>query len=272
MELRELLARARYELIPLKNARAQAEFLPPGAAVSVTASPAHGMEATLALSEWLRERKFDTMPHFSARLIRDRAHLVDLLQRARAADLTKVFVVGGDPGAGEGLRDGLTLLRAMNDIGHPFSAIGVPAYPEGHPAIPDDVLLHALRQKASFAHSMTTQMSFEPAALSAWITRTRAAGISLPVYLGVPGAIELRKLVTVAARIGVAGAARYAAKNRQLLRALLVPGAFTPEPLLRELAPAIAAPEAAIAGLHLFTFNQVQETAAWVRRMQQQLG
>ena len=37
-----------FELVPLKNALDQAEFLPAGATVSVTASPAKGIEATVA--------------------------------------------------------------------------------------------------------------------------------------------------------------------------------------------------------------------------------
>ena len=40
-----------FELVPLKNALDQSEFLPPGATVSVTASPAKGIEATVALCE-----------------------------------------------------------------------------------------------------------------------------------------------------------------------------------------------------------------------------
>jgi methylenetetrahydrofolate reductase (NADPH) len=269
--LRRLLTQVRYELIPLKDAQARAHLLPAQASVSVTASPAHGMEATLALAEWLQARAHRAMPHLSARLIRDRAHLSDLLQRARQTGITQAFVVGGDPGPTEGLRDGVTLLRAMHEIGHPFQHIGVPAYPEGHPAISGEVLLDALRAKSTFAHSMTTQMSFDAEAVSSWIVRTRGSGITLPLYLGVPGVLEPHRLVSIAGRIGVAGSARFLTKNRGLVRALLRPRAFTPESLLASLAPAIAAPEAAIAGLHLFTFNQVAPTVAWIRQAVERL-
>ena len=50
-------------------------FLPAGATVSVTASPAKGIEATVALCEQLQARGFRAVPHLSARMIRDRAHL-----------------------------------------------------------------------------------------------------------------------------------------------------------------------------------------------------
>ena len=74
-----------FELVPLKNALDQADFLPAGATVSVTASPAKGIEATVALCEQLQARGFRAVPHLSARMIRDRAHLVraDRLARGR---------------------------------------------------------------------------------------------------------------------------------------------------------------------------------------------
>jgi methylenetetrahydrofolate reductase (NADPH) len=265
--LRSLVAHAKYELIPLKNAQAKAEALPAGSTVTVTASPTHGIEATLTLAEWLAARGHAVIPHLSAHMIRDRTHLADLLARARAAGLRQAFVVGGDAKAHTEMGDGLGLLRAMQEAGHPFERIGVPAYPEGHADIANDVLLRALKEKQPFAQSMTTQMSFNPDAVSAWIVRMRAEGVRLSLHLGVPGVTELTKLMTIAAKIGVADSARYLKKNRQMVGHLMNPGSFGPDAFLEALAPAIADPAANVGGLHLFTFNQVEETAAWQQRM-----
>ena len=46
--LARILTSPTFELVPLKNALDQAAFLPAGATVSVTASPAKGIEATVA--------------------------------------------------------------------------------------------------------------------------------------------------------------------------------------------------------------------------------
>lgn len=265
--LLRLVQHARYEVIPLSSARDKAAALPPGSTVTVTASPTHGIEATLALAEWLAARGHAVVPHLSAHMIRDRAHLADLLGRARAAGLREVFVVGGDARQHTEFRDGLALLQAMEEMGHPFERIGVPAYPEGHPDIPNDTLVRALTAKQPYAHSMTTQMSFNPEAVSAWIGRIRAEGVRLTVHLGVPGVTELSKLLTIAARIGVADSARYLKKNRQMLGHLIRPGSFGPDAFLLALADTIADPVADVAGLHLFTFNHVEETATWQRRM-----
>ena len=74
-----LLASPTFELLPLKNALDQAAHLPAGATVSVTASPAKGIEATVGLCEALQGRGFRAVPHLSARMVRDRAHLADLV-------------------------------------------------------------------------------------------------------------------------------------------------------------------------------------------------
>src|SRR4051812_25356718 len=127
--LTRLVSTAKYELIPLDAILAKAEALPEGAAVTVTASPSHGIEATFELAEKLSARGHDVTPHLSAHMIRDREHLKELLGRARAASITKAFVVGGDARDKGEFHDGVMLLKAIDEVGHPFTEIGVPSYP-----------------------------------------------------------------------------------------------------------------------------------------------
>jgi methylenetetrahydrofolate reductase (NADPH) len=260
--LARLVAGARFEL----NALEQAEALPPGAPTSVTASPSRGIEATIELAAALARRGHPSAPHLSAHMIRDRAHLAELLAACREAGISEAFIVGGDAKEAGAFADGLALLRAIRELESPFERLGVPGYPQGHPQIPEDVLHGALLAKAPLASWVTTQMCFDPAAIAAWIGRIRAAGVGLEVHLGLPGAVELGKLLTVSARIGLADAARYLRKNRSVL-GRLARGAFGPDGLLEALAPTIADPVAGVGGLHLFTFNQVASAATWQRAM-----
>jgi len=269
--LAQLVTNPIYELVPLASARDHAAALPAGAPVTVTTSARLGLDATLALSEWLSSRGHDVAPHVAARLIRDRWHAVDLLARMRAARLHKVFVVGGDGAPIGEVADGLSLLRIFEEVGHSFNEIGVPAYPEGHTQIPDDVLMRDLREKQRYAQAMTTQMSFNADAVARWITRIRGDGITLPIQLGVPGALELGKLMAMSARIGVADSARYLLKQRSLLGHLVQRRSFNADAFLQDLVPALAAPGADVRGLHLFTMNQVEPTVVWQRRMLREL-
>lgn len=270
--LTAVVRNAKFELIPLKQVQEQAEALPAAATVTVTASPNKGMEATLDLAEWLAARGHDVIPHFSARLMRDRAQLTELIARAREAGMRKLFVVGGDGDPVGDFPDGLALLRALHDVGHHFEEIGVPSYPEGHVNIADDVLMRVLKEKQQYSNVTATQMSFNPGAVADWIARIRREGVTLPIYLGVAGVVELTKLLTIAARIGVADSARYLTKQRHLIGRLAAQGSFGPDAFLKSLAPAVVDPASKVHGLHVFTFNQVKTTAAWQRRMLEELA
>jgi methylenetetrahydrofolate reductase (NADPH) len=261
-----------YELIPLPNARDRAAALTGVASITVTTSVRLGLDATLGLAKWLSTRGHDVSPHIAARLIRDRAHLVDVLARMRAAGLRKVFVVGGDGDPVGQVADGLSLLRLLDELGHPFDEIGVPAYPEGHPKIPDAALMRDLREKQRYARAMTTQMSFNVDAVARWIQRIRSEGITLPIHLGIPGALEIGKLVAVAARIGVADSARYLMKQRSLLGRFVQRRPLGADRFLRGLAPTLAEPGIDVRALHVFTMNQVEQTVAWRGRMLTDLG
>jgi methylenetetrahydrofolate reductase (NADPH) len=264
--LARVLRAPTFELIPLRNALDQAALLPAGSTVSVTASPGKGMEATVTLCERLGAVGFRAVPHISARMIRDRSHLVDLLARLDGAGIDRAFVVGGDAKEPGAYPDGLALLREMAEIGHPLAEIGIPGYPQGHPFIADGPLLDALRAKAPFASYVTTQLCFDPAAIGRWIAACSAEGITLPVHVGVPGPAEPQKLLTIAARIGVADTHRYLVKNVRFVTRLVRSGGFyRPDGLLEGLAPSLADPAIGISGLHLYTFNAVDAMERWRR-------
>jgi methylenetetrahydrofolate reductase (NADPH) len=269
--LRDLVAAPKFEIIPLLNAIRHADELPPGATVTVTSSPSHGIEATVELAEKLAALGHDVIPHLSAHMIWTRTHLEDLVARLTAGGFRRVFVVGGDAKDHGEFHDGLMLLRALDELGRPFDEVGVPSYPEGHPRIPDGRLLEVLKEKQRYASYTATQMSFNPAAIAAWTVRMREAGVTLPVHLGIPGVTEVAKLMRIAARIGVADSARYLRKNRRLL-GHLIRGRFGPDELLEELGATLADPAADVRALHVFTFNQVTQTVAWQRDMLDTLG
>jgi methylenetetrahydrofolate reductase (NADPH) len=258
-----------FELIPLKNVREQAAALPAGATVSVTASPAKGIEATVELAIELEAGGLRAIPHLSARMIRDRAHLATLLSRLRDAGIDRAFVVGGDADEPGEFLDGLSLLRAMADLGQLPKELGCPCYPQGHPDIPADALSRALSDKAPFVHYMTTQLCFDPRAIETFIADRRGEGIDLPVKLGIPGVAEIPKLMSISARIGVKDASKFVVRNYRFVGQLLKSGGiYKPTTLLRDLAPTIADPGAGVVGLHVYTFNNVHATDAWRRELE----
>ena len=112
----DLLRNSRFELLPLDGIEEQVlEHLATDTKVTVTASPRKGLEATLELSERLSNAGYPVVPHLSARLVRDRAHLEEVLARLSAAGIRELFVPAGDatePGEFQGAAD---LLEAMGE-------------------------------------------------------------------------------------------------------------------------------------------------------------
>jgi methylenetetrahydrofolate reductase (NADPH) len=262
--LADLLRAPTFELIPLRDAMDRAAHLPAGATVSITASPTKGLEATVDLACRLQLAGFVAVPHLSGRMVRDRAHLRDLVEGLADGGVTRAFVVGGDEKEPGAYVDGLALLRELAEVGHPFERIGIPAYPQGHAFIPDGALLAALRAKAAFAHYMTTQLCFDPVAIASWLAARRAEGLALPVHVGVPGVAEPQKLLALAARIGVADTHRFLAKNvRFVARLVRSGGYYRPDALLEGIAPTISDPAAHVTGFHLYLFNAVEATERW---------
>lgn len=245
----------------MKSTLEKASLLPAGSNVSVTASPAKGMDATLDLAIELRERGYRSVPHLSARMIKDRRQLSALVKRLQDAEIDDVFVVGGDADEPGKFPDAVSLLREMSDIGHEFSDVGITGYPEGHPFISGDLLRQALIDKQRYATYLATQMCFDVPGIETWIKGIRVDGVKLPVKVGIPGVSDPVKLIGIAGKIGVGTSVRYLRKNRRAVWRLLFPGAYKPTNLLRKLGQ--LDPHLGFYGLHIFTFNQIEPTHQW---------
>lgn len=264
-----LLADPRLEVLPLgrvsREAR-EAAALPSGTTVTVTASPTLGTMATVVAAEHFAAMGLRVVPHLSARGMRDHAELVEVLQRLDHAGIRDAFVVGGDTRAARPVfADGLRLLEAMHDIGHRLDDIGVPAYPEGHPSIPDDVLWASLAAKRRYATYAVTQLCFDAELIRDFVGRARRRGFDLPIRAGIPGVAETSKLLRIGLRIGIGDSMRFVRGNHGVLRKLLRPGGYRPDGLVRRLDGFVRAGQCDLAGVHIYTFNNIAATARWIQ-------
>jgi methylenetetrahydrofolate reductase (NADPH) len=263
--LANLLAAPRFELVPFRGAEEEAASLPDAATVTVTCSPRRGIEATVELARRLAGHGFTAVPHLVARLVEGRGHLEDMVGRLANAGVTKVFVIGGDLSEPVGPYDSaLDVLGALEEMGRPFPSMGVAGYPERHPFIDANVLVQALLDKQRFADHIVTQICFEPDRIISWLQGIRRRGVTIPVHVGLPGAVSRRKLLEIALRIGVGDSTRYLTKHGSLVARMMRRASYRPDAVLAGLAAAPA--RLGIAGLHLNTFNQVRSTERWRHR------
>ncbi|HEX5560332.1 MAG TPA: methylenetetrahydrofolate reductase [Nocardioidaceae bacterium] len=265
--LADMVSSARYEVLPTGSIEDKVlEHLSRDRTVTVTASPAKGIEATLSLTERLARAGYHAVPHLAARMVSGRAELSEICARMREAGVTTVFVPGGDqdPPAGS-YTAALDLLADLTELGRPFAEVGITGYPESHPTISDDLTIQSMWDKRQHATHIVSNLSFDPAVIGSWVDRLRARGVTIPMLLGIPGPIDRAKLLSMATKIGVGDSTRFLAKHKGTFARLAAPGGFTGERFLEQCAPVLARPEALVTGLHVYTFNQVAETEAWRR-------
>lgn len=271
--MKRLLQHTRYEVLPTATTEEKVVgSVPTDVAVTVTASPGKGLEATLELSEALAGHGYDVVPHLAARMVRDRAELVEIRARLRAAGISSVFVPGGDAEPAGDYVDAFGLLEDLATLEDPFTHVGITGYPESHPTIADDLIVQAMWDKRRHATHVVSNLTFDPATIRDWVARMRLRGIGMPLLLGMPGPIDRAKLLTMATKIGVGESTRFLAKHKGTFARLAAPGGFTGERFLRDCAVVAAQPTAGIEGLHVFTFNQVAQTEAWRQELLAELG
>ena len=264
-----LLRAPRYEVFPAAGTeQAVLEWVPRELTVTVTASPARGLEPTLDLTTSLAGHGYTAVPHVTARLVRDDAHLADIVARLTAAGISDVFVPGGDadPPAGR-FHSALELLEQLAEMGRPFARVGITGYPESHPKIDDDITIQSMWDKRRHAAYLVSNLCFDPATLRRWITRVRARGVTLPLLVGLAGPVDRARLLRMAAVAGVSESARFLAGHTEWFLRLGVPGGYSPQRLLDRVSGTLTDPAAAVEGLHIFTFNQLRQTEEWRRQM-----
>jgi methylenetetrahydrofolate reductase (NADPH) len=262
------LSHPRYEVLPAEDAfDLVLACVPREVTVTVTSSPKRGIDATVALAERLHGAGYAVVPHLAARLVRDSAHLKEILGRLEPLGGT-VFVVAGDSreAAGE-FPDSVSLLTAIAAEPNTPREIGVTGYPQSHSFIEDDLTIQAMWDKRRIASYIVSNLCFDVRALKRWVTRVRRRHVQLPIYVGMAGVTDPARLLRVSTRIGIGDAARFVRGHSNSVMRMLRPGGYAPDRFALSLLPDLARPEMNVAGLHVFTFNELEPTEAWRQEM-----
>jgi len=265
---RQLVEGMTFELIPLKSVDAGIEALPANSLVSVTASPVKGLDATVELTDQIRNLGHRPIPHISARLVEGPEHVDRLANWLKTEGYETIFVVAGDAEEPAGPYEGThAFMSDLFDREHGVKTVGFTSYPDGHALIPNDVLTEHLHKKQALIEAAgldgwaSTQMCFDTDLIMSWLQTERDAGFTMPIHLGIPGVVDRTKLMTMGVRLGVGASLRYLKKNRVAVTKLMAPGSYDPDDILEPMADNLEA--LGVEGLHVFTFNQVEATESW---------
>jgi methylenetetrahydrofolate reductase (NADPH) len=239
-----------------------------GGTVTITCSPKFGLERTIDHVASAIGNGYSVVPHLAARMVESDQMLRDFVHRIVDLGVTDLYVVGGDADQPLGkFFDAESILWELAEFDHGLTRLGVGCYPEGHPKIDSDALAEALHRKQEYADYMVSQLCFDPEALVGWLLQTRAAGVTLPLRIGLAAPLKLAKLAELAMKIGVGQSLRFLTKQHGIVGNLVLGRNYAPEQLLTDVGSDLMTADLNIEGIHLFSFNQIEPTVDWQRRI-----
>ncbi|MGR3513780.1 MAG: methylenetetrahydrofolate reductase [Paracoccaceae bacterium] len=249
-------------------------LLPAGTRVYIAHIEGTPIEEMTRTAKRLADDGFNVMPHFPARIIPDKATLADWIARYQGeAGVTEALMLGGSPTTPQGdfdssmqlletgLFDGFTRLHVA---GHPEGNKDID--PKGGTANIDDALKWktAFNQRTDADMAIVTQFAFEAGPMIEWANGVQAAGIDLPIHIGIAGPAKLQTLIKFAIACGVGPSLKVLQKRAMDVTKLVLP--YEPDDIVTALAHHKAAtPDFAITHLHLFPLGGIKTAATWAQ-------
>jgi methylenetetrahydrofolate reductase (NADPH) len=271
--LRRLMAGFSVEITPREapSLPPLADVLPAGTAVYLTFLPNTPWEQTVAVAWSVREAGMRPVPHLAARAVPDRAVLRRMLVDVAAAGADDLLVLAGslDKPVGE-FHEAAQILDSglLEDAG--IHRVGIVGHPEGHPDVDDDELFRALHAKCRIARErgldlyLVTQFAFDAEPIVAWERRIRAAGVDVPIQVGLPGVTTPARLLRFGLRCGVGPSLKVLRQQAGGVLKLATSPVHHPDATLVGLAAVMAAdPDCLLRGIHFFPFGALVPTVAW---------
>jgi methylenetetrahydrofolate reductase (NADH) len=256
------------------------ERLEPGTEVFLTWIPGEDPYGMVAPSAKLRKAGLFPSPHIGARHLESAAQLDDLLGRLTGeAGVDRVLLIGGERAKPLGPYDStLQVMQTGLLQKHHIQRAGISGFPEGHPAISEQLLGDSMVAKMNYGRSIglqlqiVTQFCFEGEPIAAWLKRIRALGVDLPVRIGLAGPAGIATLTKYALHCGVGNSIRALTKSASFAKLL---NERDPEPVMREILAAApngdsSVPPLGISALHFYTFGGLKKTVEWIQAARSQ--
>ncbi len=251
-------------------------LLPSGTRVYIAHIDGTPIEEMVDTAARLSKDGFPVMPHIPARIIKSRAMLEDWILRYKDAGVSQALLLAGGVTHPAGdLTSSMDLMESGLFDKHGFKRLHVAGHPEGNKDIDADgssrVVDESLKWKQAFSErtdaemAIATQFAFEAKPVIAWADRLKAAGITLPIHVGIAGPAKLQTLIKYAMACGVGPSIRVLQRRAMDIRKLVMP--YEPTDVLADLAAHKAAhPESLIAQVHFFPLGGIKTSADWANQ------
>ncbi|WP_338547962.1 methylenetetrahydrofolate reductase [Roseovarius phycicola] len=250
------------------------DLLPTGTRVYIAHIEGTPIEDMVATAKRLAADGYPVMPHFPARIIKDQATLEDWIARYQGeAGVEQALLLAGGVEKPHGdYHSSMQLLESGAFDRAGFKRLHVAGHPEGNKDIDPDGSMknveEALRWKQKFSETtdaemaLATQFAFDAGPIIKWADDLAAAGITLPVHIGIAGPAKLQTLIKFAIACGVGPSLKVLQKRAMDVSKLLLP--YEPTDVLSQLAAHKAAnPDFNITNVHFFPLGGIKTNATW---------
>ena len=252
-------------------------LLPEGTRVYIAHIDGTEIDDMVATAARIAGEGFTVMPHFPARSIPNAATLADWIARyqGEAGVHEGLILAGGISDARGDFESSMQLLETGLFDKAGFDRLHVAGHPEGNKDIDpkggDANVMEALRWKQAFndrtdaAMALATQFAFDAGPVVQWGRDLKAAGIDLPIHLGIAGPAKLQTLIRFAIACGVGPSLSVLQKRAMDVTKLVLP--YEPTDILTDLA-AVAATDDGLPfeQMHIFPLGGIKTAAEYAAR------
>ncbi|MCH2066616.1 methylenetetrahydrofolate reductase [Shimia sp.] len=249
-------------------------LLPAGTRVYIAHIEGTPIEDMVDTARRIAAEGYDVMPHFPARIIKDKATLENWIAMYQGeADVKQGLMLAGGVAEPHGeYSDSMQLLDTGLFDKAGFERLHIAGHPEGNkdidPSGGSANVDAALQWKQDFSQrsdakmAIATQFAFEAAPIIEWANGVKAAGVDIPIHIGIAGPAKLQTLIKFAIACGVGPSLKVLQKRAMDVSKLLLP--YEPTEVLTDLANHKAAnPEFNIDSVHFFPLGGIKTNANW---------
>ena len=236
------------------------------------------IDEMVATAKKINDQGFCPMPHFPARIIKDKKVLNDWISRYKnEANVSNALLIAGGANKPYGEYDSsIQLIESELFDKANFSNLHIAGHPEGSLDIDPDGSTknvdHALSWKNEYSKrtdakmAITTQFSFDADAVISWANSVKASGVDIPIHIGIAGPAKLQTLLRYSLECGVGASIKIIQKRAKDLTKLLLP--YKPTTIISQLAEyKDKNPDFNIEKVHFFPLGGVKQVSDFVKEI-----
>ena len=252
------------------------ELIPTGTLVYIAHIEGTPIEEMVKTAKKINKQGYATMPHFPARIIKDKKTLKEWISKYQnEANVKSALLLGGGVNKPYGEYDSsIQLIESeLFDLAG-FEKLYIAGHPEGNKDIDPDGSTKNIDQALSWKNeyknrtdadmAITTQFCFDSKTVINWANDIKNKGVDIPIHIGIAGPAKLQTLLRYSIECGVGASIKILQKRALDLTKLLLP--YKPTSIINELAEyKLINSDFNIEKVHFFPLGGIKQVSKFVQ-------